>query len=177
VLKLAYALSLVCLLLLPANSFAQTRQRTTTRRTTTRGRSTSALSATALNEARLSVAEDLKILTRFLYLYGRTSVGVESNEQQARQGGGDLSPQTAAILNKSKATIQQSVSDIRDRLDKLALYFRTTSAVSQYSGRVSDLAAAAAGAEQRANAGQFDAAGRTLIDVANQLTDLLLEMQ
>jgi hypothetical protein len=175
VLKLACVLSFVCLLTLPAAVAAQTRQRTAKRRTATN--TTSALNATALNEARLHIADDVKVLTRFLYLYGRTSVGVESSEQQARQGGADLSPQASAILNKSKATIQQSVSDIRDRLDKLALYFRSTSGVSQYSARVNDLSTAAAAAEQRANAGQFDAAGRTLIDVANQLTDLLLEMQ
>lgn len=175
-LKLACALSLACLLLLPANSFAQTRPRTTTRRTRTRGHSTSALSATALNEARLSVAEDLKVLNRFLYVYGRTSNAFESNERTAQPSGGDVSPQTAAIINKGRATLQQSVSDIRDRLDKLALYFRTTQGLSQYGARVNDLATAAASAEQRANAGQFDAAGHTLIDVANQLTDLLLDM-
>jgi len=180
-LKLASTLttSLALILLVPSIDFAQTRRRTTARRptaTSARARRPAAASTTTLNEARIRLTDEVKVLTRFLYLYGRTSVGVESNEQQARQGGGELSPQAAAIVNRSRATIQQSVGDIRDRLDKVALYFRTTPGLEQYSQRLTEISATAATAERQATAGQLDAAGRTLVETANQLTDVLLEM-
>jgi hypothetical protein len=118
----------------------------------------------------------LKTLTRFLYLYGRTSVGVETNEKQAGESGGQVSPEAQAILNRSRTTVLGSLGTIRDRLDKLELYFRTTPGLEPHYARLSGVAAAAAAAEQRANAGQLDAAGRALIEVANQLADVLLDM-
>ena len=180
--KLAPTLSLACLLLLlqPADAMAvQTRsRRNTTRRpaaTTTRAKKPTAASTSTLNEARIRLTDELKTLTRFLYLYGRTSIGVESNEKQAREGG-EVSPQAQAILNRSRTTVLDSLGNIRDRLDKLELYFRTTPGLEQHYTRLSGVAATAATAEQRAGAGQLDTAGRSLIEVASQLADVLLEM-
>ena len=180
VLRFVYALTLVCLLLPPAESLAQTRGRRTAQRRPAAGsrarRPAGTTSPTALNEARIRVADEVKTLSRFLYLYGRTSVGVESNEQQARAGGGELSPQAAQIVNRSRTTLQQSVGDIRGRLDKLALYFRTTPGLEGFAPRITEAARNAADAEQRASAGQLDAAGRALVEVAARLADVLLEM-
>ena len=182
--KLVPALGLACLLLLPhaTHASAQPRQRRTSstpqRRpaaTTRAQKPATAASTSTLNEARIRLTDELKTLTRFLYLYGRTSIGVENNEKQAREGG-TVSPEAQAILNRSRSTVLESVGNIRDRLDKLELYFRTTPGLEQHSRRLTGVAANAANAEQRANSGQLDAAGRTLIEVANQLADVLLEM-
>ena len=183
ILKLAPGLSLACLALLllllsPAEGAAQPRQRTTAKRPAASARAkkpTAASTASTLNEARIRLSDEMKTLTRFLYLYGRTSVGVEANEKQAREGG-EVSPQAQAILNRSRATVLESLGNIRDRLDKLELYFRTTPGLERHYARLSGVAASAAAAEQRANSGQLDAAGRALIEVANQLADVLLEM-
>ncbi|HEV2799624.1 MAG TPA: hypothetical protein VGW12_03960 [Pyrinomonadaceae bacterium] len=178
--RLAQAMSLACLLLLlsAADSVAQSRQRRSAparQPASTRARKPAAASQTVLNEARIRLTDELKTLTRFLYLYGRTSVGVEANEKQAREGG-EVSPQAQAILTRSRETVLKSVGDIRDRLDKLELYFRSTPGLERHYTRLSGVAASAASAEQRAGAGQLDAAGRALIEVANQLADVLLEM-
>jgi hypothetical protein len=166
------------LLLSAADSQAQRRRRTTPARrpaATTPARRPAAASTSTINEARIRLADELKTLTRFLYLYGRTSVGVESNEKQASEGG-QISPQAQAIIDRSRTTVLGSLRTIRDRLDKLELYFRSTPGLEQHYTRLSGVAASAASAEQRANAGQLDAAGRALIEVANQLADVLLEM-
>ncbi|HLL71947.1 MAG TPA: hypothetical protein VK363_10970 [Pyrinomonadaceae bacterium] len=178
--KLVPALGLACLLLLPATTFsAQPRQRRSTtpqrRPAATRSQKPATASTSTLNEARIRLTDELKTLTRFLYLYGRTSIGVENNEKQARDAGA-VSPEAQAILNRSRSTVLESVGNIRDRLDKLELYFRTTPGLEQQYRRLTGVAATAATAEQRANSGQLDAAGRTLIEVANQLADALLEM-
>ena len=182
--KLVSILSLACLLLLlqPAELSAQSRQRRSaakrpaTSTTGARARKPTAASASTINAARIRLADELKTLTRFLYLYGRTSVGVENNEKQAREGGAAVSPETQAILNRSRTTVLESLGNIRDRLDKLELYFRTTPGLEPHYTRLNGVAAAVAAAEQRANAGQLDAAGRSLIEVASQLADVLIEM-
>ena len=180
ILRLAQALSLACLLLplTAVDSVAQRQRRTTPARRpaarTPAGPSPTASTST-INEARIRLADELKTLTRFLYLYGRTSVGVEANEKQAREAG-NVSPEAQAILGRSRTTVLGSLGNIRDRLDKLELYFRSTPGLERHYTRLSGVAAAAASAEQRANAGQLDAAGRSLIEVANQLADVLLEM-
>jgi hypothetical protein len=182
-LKFAQALSLACLLLLlpaaDAMAAAQRQRRTTparrpAARTPARTPATTASTST-INEARIRLADELKTLTRFLYLYGRTSVSMESNEKQAGEGG-RVSPEAQAIINRSRTTVLGSLGNIRDRLDKLELYFRSTPGLQQHYTRLNGVAAAAAAAEQRANAGQLDAAGRSLIEVANQLADVLLDM-
>lgn len=180
ILRLAQALSLACLLLLlsAADSSAQRQRRTTPSRrpaaATPAKRPTA--STSTINEARIRLADELKTLTRFLYLYGRTSVGVEANEKQAGESGAQVSPQAQAVLDRSRTTVLGSLRTIRDRLDKLELYFRSTPGLEPHYARLSGVAAAAASAEQRANAGQLDAAGRALIEVANQLADVLLDM-
>lgn len=174
--RLVQALSLACLLLLlSATDAPAQRQRRTTPARRPAARKPATASTTTLNGARIRLADELKTLTRFLYLYGRTSVGVEANEKQAREGG-EVSPQTQAILNRSRTTVLESLGNIRDRLDKLELYFRTTPGLERHYARLNGVAASAAAAEQRANAGQLDAAGRALIEVANQLADVLLEI-
>jgi len=174
VLKLVCALSLACLLSLPMSVAAQTRQRTTKRRTTTS--TTSALNATALNEARLRVADKIKVLTKFLYLYARTSKELEATETQARQGGGPVSPQVATVLDRNRASLKANLQNVRAGLDELELYFKTTPGVTRYYQSVSGVAAGAADAEDKVAADQLDAAGRALLDVVNRLTDVLVEM-
>jgi len=180
-LKFSQALILACLLLLLpiADAAAAQRQRRATpaRRppaTSTRAK-TPAASTSTINEARIRLADELKTLSRFLYLYGRTSVTMEANEKQAGEGG-QVSPEAQAIITRSRSTVLGSLGNIRDRLDKLELYFRTTPGLEQHYTRLNGVAAAAATAEGRANAGQLDAAGRSLIEVANQLADVLLDM-
>ena len=173
-LKLACALSLACLLSLPMSVVAQTRQRTAKRRTTTS--TTSALNATALNEARLRVADKIKLLTKFLYLYARTSKELEATETQARQGGGQVSPQVAAVLDRNRASLKANLQNVRAGLDELELYFKTTPGADRYFQSVSGVAAGAADAEDKVAADQLDAAGRALLDVVNRLTDVLVEM-
>ena len=171
--------SLACLLLLPAATFAQTRQRTTTRRrpaTSTRTpRNTDAPSPTALNEARLRVADKIKVLTKFLYLYARTSKEMEATDAQARQGG-QVPAQVQAALERNRASLRTNLQNVRAGLDDLELYFKTNAAASRYYQNVSGVAATAADAEDKVAAGQLDAAGRALLEVINRLTDVLLDM-
>jgi hypothetical protein len=173
-LRVIRLLSLVCLLALPAAAHAQTRRRTTTTRRpapTTRSKP-SPVSVTTLNEARLKVADRLKVLTRFLYLYARASRDLEATEAQARQAGAQ-----SPTLERSRAELRANLQNVSAGLDDLERYFKLTPGADRYYQSLAGVAATSARAEQSVAAGQYDQAGRALLDVVNRLTDVLLEME
>ena len=177
-LRFLCALGLACALLAPGiDAAAQTRRRTTSRSTRrSGGRSTAARagnSTAALTAARARVAGQIKLLTRFLYLFGRVSSGVEATEAQARRGGRELPAQAAATLERDRNALRDNLRNVRDGLDQLELYFRTTPGLERYSTSVQGISGGAARAEDQAAANQLDAAGRTLLDVVSRLADVL----
>jgi hypothetical protein len=177
-LRFVYVLTLGCLLLLltPAENSAQPRQRRTSApkrpaATTTRGRRPAAATsnaALALQDGRQRVGEKIKQISNFVYLYGRFSKDFES----AVGPGG----QPDATANALKNRLVSSLQDIREGLDGLELHFRTTPELERFSIRLSGVALGAANAEQQATANRLDAAGRSLLEVINRLTDVLQEM-
>jgi len=176
-LKRAAILSIICLLLLPAESFAQGRQRTTTRRNTqkTTRTDTSQKTADARANGATRVAEQIKILTRFLYLLGGVSKGIEAADAAAQRG--EANQAQIAQTAESKAKVKDSLRNVREGLDKLEIDFRATPELQRYYTSLAGVAAGAANAEDQAAAGQFDQAGRSLLGVVNRLTDVLLEMR
>lgn len=161
------ATSTICLLLiLSASASAQTR----TRRSTTpqkKRASTSPLDTTRFNAQRIELAGLSKDMTRFLYLYGRLSKDLELTGAQA--GSSD-----AAIQTKSK--LVESVRAMSDRLDQLEGHFRFAKGLEGQYKLLQGVSGRAADAAQSVNAGQYDRAGRTLLEIATQLTDVLLDM-
>ncbi|HKC64843.1 MAG TPA: hypothetical protein VKB86_14470 [Pyrinomonadaceae bacterium] len=175
--KRAAILSIICLLLLPAVAFAQGRQRTTTRRNTqkTTRTDTSQKTADARTDGAKRVADQIKILTRFLYLLGGVSKGIEAADAAAQRG--EANQAQIDQTNQSKASVKDSLRNVREGLDKLEIDFRATPELQRYYTSLAGVAAGAASAEDQAAAGQFDQAGRSLLGVVNRLTDVLLEMR
>lgn len=167
--RFVYALTLTfaLLLLLPAENSAQTRSRrsSTPKRATTRSKGNAAL---ALQDGRQRVGEKIKQISNFVYLYGRFSKDFE-----AAVGTGG---QPDATANALKNRLVSSLQDVREGLDGLELHFRTTPELERFSIKLSGVALGAANAEQQANANRLDAAGRSLLEVINRLTDVLQEM-
>jgi hypothetical protein len=176
-LKRALILSIICLLLLPATLLAQGRQRTTSRRSTQKSSRPDASQKTvdARTDGAGRVADQIKILTRFLYLLGGVSKGIEAADQAVRRN--EASSAVMEQTEKSKATVKTSLENVREGLDKLEIDFRTTPELQRYYTRLAGVAAGAANAEDQASAGHYDQAGRSLLDVVNRLTDVLLEMR
>ena len=78
---------------------------------------------------------------------------------------------------QSKLTVKTSIQGFREGLDKLEIDFRATPELQPYYIKLAGVAAGAATAEEQAAANQFDASGRTLLNVINRLTDVLLLMR
>jgi hypothetical protein len=121
------------------------------------------------------VAEQIKILTRFIYLLGGVAKGLEGVDDAARRN--EASQAVLEQANRNKATVRASIQSVREGLDKLEIDFRTTPELQRYYIKLAGVASSAANAEELAANNQFDKAGRTLLDVVNHLTDVLLEMR
>ena len=165
-------LLLITVFLAPVSGLAQTRKRTTTK-STHAGAAPKAADVQRDGAAR--IAEQIKILTRFIYLLGGVAKGLETVDDAARRN-----EAPAAIIDQAKqnkATVRASIQSVREGLDKLEIDFRATPELQRYYIRLAGVAAGAANAEDLAAANQFDKAGRTLLEVVNHLTDVLLEMR
>lgn len=169
---------LLLLVLLPQSSaLSQTRRRTATqqqrRASSNAGRQNAGGDARAAGASR--VAEQIKLLSRFLYLYGRITNGFDVAAEAAQRG--ETSGTATDQTEQSRAAVRGNLRNVREGLDDLELRFRTTPELQRYYTNLAGTAALAASAEEKADANQFDKAGRELIEVVNKLTDVLLEMR
>ena len=177
-LRRAIITTTIGLLLLPAPLLAQSRQRRSSS-----GRSTSRASRAGQpdrgteerNAGAARVADQIKVLTRFLYLLGGVAKGIEAADVAARAG--EATPAQVQQTERSKATVKNSLQNVREGLDQLEIDFRTKPELQRFYTRLAGVAAGAATAEDQAAANQFDQAGRSLLNVVNRLTDVLLEMR
>ena len=128
-----------------------------------------------LNAGAGRVADQIKNLTRFLYLLGGIAKDINAVDEAARRG--DASPAAIEQTKRSKATLTASLQNVRAGLDALEIDFRTQPALQPYYIKLAGVAQGAVNAENQAAAGQFDNAGRSMLAVVNKLTDVLLVMQ
>lgn len=165
-------LLIVITILSPLTMSGQTRRKTTSKgsRPAVPTASSAAESAGAMR-----VAEQIKVLTRFIYLLGGAAKGLEAMDDAARRN--EASPALLDQAKQNKATFRTSIKSVREGLDKLEIDFRATPELQRYYIKLAGVAARAANAEDLAAANQFDKAGRNLLEVVNQLTDVLLEMR
>jgi len=165
------ALLIMTVILSPASGLAQSRKRTT--KATRNSAATTASEVQRAGAAR--VADQIKVLTRFIYLLGGVAKGLEGVDDATRRN--EASAAIVEQATRNKATVRASIQSVREGLDKLEIDFRTTPELQRYYIKLAGVAAGAASAEDLAAANQFDKAGRALLEVVNHLTDVLLEMR
>ena len=165
--KFIAALAACLILIFSASAQTRSRRSAPQKRRTTPAQS-SHLDATRFNAQRLELAGLSKDLTRFLYIYGRLSKDLELT---AAQSG------SADAANQTRAGLVSSVNAMRDRLNQLESHFRFTQGLEHPYQMLQGISGRADQAAQSVSANQYDRAGRTLLDIATQLTDVLLEMQ
>ena len=121
------------------------------------------------------IADQIKTLTRFIYVLGGVAKGLENVDDAERRN--EASPAILEQAKQNKLSVRASIRKVREGLDQLESDFSSNIELRRYYTRLAGVAAGAAAAEEQAAANQFDRAGRTLIEVVNRLTDVLLEMR
>ncbi|HEV2705198.1 MAG TPA: hypothetical protein VGV59_04695 [Pyrinomonadaceae bacterium] len=175
--KSLFAIIAAVLLLSPAVVEAQTRSRRTSsqqRRRSNAPAASASRDSLALQAARAQVVERIKVLTRFIYIYGGIANDIEVAEQQAQRGA--VSEDLQRLTGQRKAALRAGLRDVRAGLDQLEQDFRTTVGFERYYTKLAGVTAAASDAEEGIAAGQFKQAGNTLVQIVNKLTDALAEM-
>jgi len=159
-------------ILLSTAAMAQTRKRTTTKKSATPKTTTATAdaAATVRTEGATRIANQIKNLSKFLYLVGGVVKGIEAIDAQSKDG------QTAPTNEKNKAQLRASFTDFRVGLDALEVHFRSTPELQPYYTKLVGSASGAATAEQQAATGQFNQACNTLLGVVGRLTDVLVAM-
>ena len=170
--KKAAILALVFALFPPLTAMSQTRKRTSRK---TPAATSKPLPAAVVHDGATEVANQIKTLTRFIYVLGGVAKGIEQTEGAVRRN--EASPAIVAQLQKDKATVKESLESVREGLDKLEIKFRSTPELNRYYTDLVGSAAGAATAEDQAAAGHLDQSGRSLLGVVNRLTDVLLGMK
>jgi hypothetical protein len=164
-------IAIASILLAPATVYGQTRRRTNSARPSNANSSIAA----ARSAGATRVADQVKNLTKFLYLYG--GIGKDLQAVDAAVQRGEASQTAIDKANQSKSTIKSSLANVRDGLDKLEVDFRSTPALQPYYIKLAGAAAGAADATQLAESGQYDSSGRALLVVVNRLTDVLVAIR
>jgi GTP1/Obg family GTP-binding protein len=123
----------------------------------------------------MRVGEQIKLLTQFIYGLGKVTSGFTAADDSARRN--EASPEIQKQTQESKARLRSYIQGFREGLDKLEIDFRNTPELQPFYIKLAGAAAGAATAEEQAAANQFDAAGRSLLNVINRLTDVLVVMR
>src|SRR5436309_12553974 len=168
-------IALIAILLISSAAFAETRSRASKRIAPTTKSSLPTSVVDARSSAATRVADQIKNLTRFVYLLGGVAKGIEQVDEAAKKN--EASPTALQQNEQNKAVVKTSLRNVREGLDQLEVYFRGTPELEGYYLRLAGSASGAATAEDQAAAGHFDQAGRTLLGVVNRLTDVLLAMR
>ena len=121
------------------------------------------------------MAETVKNLAKFTYLLGGLSSSVAAVDEAAKKN--EVSQAGLQNNQDTKAKLKLGFRNFREGLDKLEIDFRNTPELQPFYIKLAGVAAGAATAEEQANANQFDAGGRTLLNVINRLADVLVIMR
>jgi hypothetical protein len=175
ILRKAFIVLLVCLItILSVNVDAQTRRRPA-RRSASTARAASEKNSAEVKAGAARVATQIKTLTHFVYLYGGIAKGIASVDQAALQK--EASPATIEQNNRNKAKVRESITSLREGLDKLESDFRFNPALAPYFPYLSGVAHNGEVAENQAAANRFDDAGKSLLTIIDKLADALAAMR
>ncbi len=173
--KKLFVLALLCVALLPLTTAAQKKRFPAKRGSRAATATTAQKNAETVRAGAIQVADQIKNLTRFIYVLGGVAKGLEQADGSIRRK--EASAAIISSTEESKAKVRDSLRDVRAGLDKLEIDFRSQPVLVAYYYKLAGVADGAAKAEQLGAANQFDQAGRALLNVVNRLTDVLLDMK
>lgn len=167
-------LALTFLLFLGSPAEAQKRRPVRNRVPTAKTKANSTVNLAAIKEGSQKVSDQIKALSRFLYVYGGSIQPLRTFDSDIKQG--KLSAAAKQEGEIGKKAILVTFATFKNSMLKLEDDFRANIALKPYLLQIVGIGEYASTAEQQAQANQFDQAGRTLLEALNQLSDTLQAM-
>jgi hypothetical protein len=122
-----------------------------------------------------AIAEQIKNVTKFLYLYGKVVNGLEIADDLTKRG--EMTPAIAAKNKQSRDALIANISGLRAGIETLSKTFQANPRLQVQYLKISYAAEAASIAERMAAAGRFDESGKSLATAIDRLTDTMLAMR
>jgi hypothetical protein len=122
-----------------------------------------------------AIAEQIRNVSKFLYLYGKVANGLEIADDLTKRG--EMTPAAAAKNKQSRDALIANISGLRAGIDNVAKTFQANPRLQVQYLKISYAAEAATNAERMAAAGQFDEAGKALVTAIERLTDTMLALR
>ncbi len=126
------------------------------------------VSSFAVKEESQKVANQIKTISRFVFLLGGTARTIEDIDKDPK-----ASPSIREKNRAAKQTVLQTIRDVRAGMAQLEGDFHAKPELRPFIVFIQGVSETAGIAEDQAMAGQFNTAGKTLLEVVGKLTDTL----
>ena len=123
----------------------------------------------------VEVAEQIALLSRFVFLYGKIVNGLEVAEEQARLE--KPSPEVAASTQRTREALVQKIAELDEGVSALMGRFQADLQLQVQYLRLAKASDALKEASQLASSGQFHEAGLSLTVAIERLTDTIVTMK
>lgn len=146
--------------------------------TSARSRTTGAAPAPAPPDTRKEaneVANTLKAFSKFLFLYGKISNGLEVAEDQAKRTRVPANVVEQTI--RSKNGVLAGIAGLKDQVDKLGQTLQANPRLQIPYINLAGVTQKIVEAQGLAQNNQFDEAGRSLVTATERLADILMEVK
>ncbi len=164
-------LSLALLIAFPVPAFSQKRRPTRAVKPQTAAQQLKE----DLREGATQVANQLKLITRFIYVYGKVISSLEMAEEQAQRGESNQKIKTQT--EQTRASLANNINGLRAGLESALSLFRAKPNLQPHYTKLLEASDALRTAEQLATANRFDEAGKMLSVAAGNLVDLLVDLR
>lgn len=121
------------------------------------------------------VAEQITILSRFIFVYGKVVNTLEVARDQARRN--QTTPEIEARNRQSVGTLVRGIRGLADGIENLATTFKAEERLQIQYLKIAAAKDAVADASEMAAADKFEEAGTSLIVAIERLTETIISMK
>ena len=175
--KRSFTVALVSILLASASASAQTRRRSAQKRPPRPSTTYTEKQQAEIRAGRERIANQIKVLTQFVYLLAGIAKTIETAELVNRNKEDTSVGLSDKELERNKTRVKESIRSMRLGLDQLEASFRYNPALQTYYSSLSGVARLGQMAESQAGANRFDQAGTSFITAVSKLADALVAIR
>jgi hypothetical protein len=121
------------------------------------------------------VADQLKLVSRFIFVYGKIANGLELAADQAKRG--EVSPAITERNQKVKDSTVANIAALKEGIDKVGLELKANDRLQVQYLKLTSASDAVASAQQLASNGSFDEAGKALVLAVEKLTETIISLR
>jgi hypothetical protein len=126
-------------------------------------------------DAANKVADQLKLVSRFIFVYGKIANGLELAADQAKRG--ESSPTITARNEQVKLSTVNNIAALKEGIDKVGTELKANDRLQVQYLKLTSASDAVANAQQLAGAGNFDEAGKALVVAVEKLTETIISLR